>query len=149
MISADLLQGVSDLTCQRILESATKVSFAPGDFLFRLGDPVLHFVILVEGRVRLSLGREGRLAYVTSHPGDLVGWSTLEENEKYMGSAECLLPVTALQIEKERVEEILRQDPSSGMAFFKNLAAIIGRRLVKSYHATLSVHGERGPQPGG
>ena len=146
---ADILQGISELTRQRILESGSQESYAQGEFLFRQGDPVLHFVILVEGRVRLSLGREGRLAYVTSQPGDLVGWSTLEENERYMGSAECLVPVRVLKIEKQRVEEILRQDPTSGMAFFKTLAALVGHRLVKSYHATLSVHGEREPQPGG
>jgi CRP-like cAMP-binding protein len=146
---ADILQGISELTRQRILESAAKESYAQGDFLFRQGDPVLHFVILVEGRVRLTLGRGGRLAYATSHPGDLIGWSTLAESETYMGSAECLAPVTVLRIERQRVEEILRQDPTSGMAFFRNLAALIGHRLVKSYHATLSVYGEREPRPGG
>ena len=114
-----------------------------------LGFHCLHFYILLEGRVRLSLGREERLAYVDSNPGDLIGWSTLAEDEKYMGSAKCLVPVTALRIEKHCVEGILLQDPASGMVFFKNLAAIMGRRLVKSYQAILSVQGEREPRPGG
>jgi CRP-like cAMP-binding protein len=146
---ADIFEGMTEVTRQRILECASQESYAPGEFLFRQGNPVLHFFILTEGRVRLSLGREERLAYVDSHPGDLIGWSTLVENETYMGSAQCLVPVKALRIEKQRVEEILLQDPVSGMVFFKNLAALIGRRLVKSYQAILSVHGERGPQPGG
>jgi len=148
-MQGDIFQGVAELTRQRILESAATESFAQGDFIFRQGDPVLHMVILVEGRARLSLGRGQRLSYVASHAGDLVGWSTLAEGERYMGSAECLVPVRALRIETHRVEEILRQDPASGMAFFRNLAAMIGRRLVKSYQATLSVQGDREPQPGG
>ena len=86
---------------------------------------------------------------MASDPNDLIGWSSLVENETYTASAECLVPVKVLRIEKQRLDEILLQDPASGMAFFKNLAALIGRRLVKSYQATLSVHGERGPRPGG
>jgi hypothetical protein len=35
------------------------------------------------------------------------------------------------------------------MNLFKRLAALMGRRLVRSYRATLSVHGEREPRPGG
>ena len=146
---APIFEGIREETRRRILENAREESHAPGEFLFRQGDTVLHFFILTEGRVRLSLGREERLAYVDSHPGDLIGWSTLVENERYMGSAQCLVPVKALRIEKHRVEAILLQDPVSGMVFFKNLAALIGRRLVKSYQAILSVHGEREPQPGG
>ena len=148
-MQAYIFEGITDVTRQRILDCASQESYAPGAFLFRQGDPVLYFFILTEGRVRLSLGREERLAYVDSHPGDLIGWSTLVENERYMGSAQCLVPVKVLKIDKHRVEEILLQDPVSGMVFFKNLAVLIGRRLVKSYQAILSVQGERGAQPGG
>ena len=141
--------GITEITRQRILESAREESYAPRDFIFRQGEPARHFFILGEGRVRLSLGQGELLAYVASDPGDLIGWSSLVENETYTASAECLVPVKVLRIEKQRLDEILLQDPVSGMAFFKNLAALIGRRLVKSYQATLSVHGERGPRPGG
>jgi len=137
------------MTRQRILESAREESYAQRDFIFRQGEPARHFFILGEGRVRLSLGQGELLAYTASDPNDLIGWSSLVENETYTASAECLVPVKVLRIEKQRLDEILLQDPVSGMAFFKNLAALIGRRLIKSYQATLSVHGERGPRPGG
>jgi len=137
------------MTRQRILESAREESYAQGDFIFRQGDPARHFFLLAEGRVRLSLGRGGLLAYVASDPGDLIGWSSLVENETYTAWAECLVPVKVLRIEQQRLDEILHQDPASGMVIFKHLAALIGRRLVNSYQATLSVQGEREPQPGG
>ena len=148
-MQAYLFQGIAEMTRQRILESAREESYAPRDFIFRQGEPARHFFILSEGRVRLSLGQGELLAYVASDPGDLIGWSSLVENETYTASAECLVPVKVLRIEKQRLDEILLQDPVSGMVFFKNLAALIGRRLVKSYQATLSVHGEREPRPGG
>jgi CRP-like cAMP-binding protein len=148
-MQAYVLHGIAEITRQRILESAREESYAQRDFLFRQGEPARHFFILREGRVRLSLGQGQLLAYVASDPGDLVGWSSLVENNAYTASAECLVPVKVLRIENQRLDEILLQDPASGMAFFKNLAAIIGRRLVKSYQATLSIHGEREPMPGG
>jgi len=146
---ADILQGITEMTRQRILERAREESYAPKDFIFRQGEPALHFCILREGRVRLSLGQGERLAYVASEPGDLIGWSSLVENKTYTTSAECLVHVKALRIQKRQLDEILNQDPASGMVFFKNLAALIGRRLINSYQATLSVQGEREPGPGG
>jgi CRP-like cAMP-binding protein len=144
-----LFQGIRELTRQRILESAHEESYAKKDFIFRRGDPALHFFILVEGRVRLSLGRGELLAYVVSEPGDLIGWSSLVENETYTASGECLVPAKVLRFEQKRVDEMLTQDPGSGMVIFKHLAKLIGRRLINSYQATLSVQGDREPQPGG
>jgi CRP/FNR family transcriptional regulator, cyclic AMP receptor protein len=148
-MQAELFQGISETTRQRIMESACDESFVQGDFMFRQGEPARHFFILTEGRIRLTLGQGELLAYVASSPSELIGWSSLVENDTYTASAECLAPVKVLRIEKQQLDEILLRDPASGMAFYKNLAAIIGRRLVKSYQATLSVHGSREPQPGG
>jgi len=144
-MQASLFEGIAEMTRQRVLESAREESYAQRDFIFRQGEPARHFFILGEGRVRLSLGQGELLAYVASDPGDLIGWSSLVENETYTASAECLVPTKVLRFEKQRLDEILHQDTASGMVFFKNLAALIGRRLVKSYQATVSVHGRRDP----
>ncbi|MGO8786769.1 MAG: cyclic nucleotide-binding domain-containing protein [Terriglobia bacterium] len=148
-MQAYLLQGIAETTRRRILESAREESHPQGDFIFRQGDPALHFFILEEGRVRLSQGRHELLAYVASDSGDLLGWSSLVENETYTASAECLVPVKVLRIEQKQLDEILLQDPASGMIVYKHLAKLIGRRLVNSYQAALSLHGDREPSPGG
>ena len=142
-MQAELFEGVSEQTRQRILETARDESFAKGDFMFRLGEPARHFYILGEGRVRLTLGQGERLAYVASSPSELIGWSSLVDNESYTASAECLVPVKVLKIEKTQLDEVLLRDRDSGMAFYKNLAAIIGRRLIKCYQAMLLVYGSR------
>jgi CRP-like cAMP-binding protein len=146
---ADLFQGITESTRWRILESGRVEAYAQKDFLFRKGEPADRFYIMVEGRVRLSLGPGELLAHVASEPNELVGWSSLAENKTYTASAECVGPVKVLRFDSQQLNEILRQDPASGMAFFKNLAAIIGRRLLNSYRAALSAHGLREPPPGG
>jgi CRP/FNR family transcriptional regulator, cyclic AMP receptor protein len=147
--TAYLFQGVSEETRGKILEAGKEESHAPGAFIFRKGEPANNFFILSEGRVRLSVGHGELLAYVASDAGDALGWSSLVENQTYTASAECLVPVKVLKIENQRLDQILRNDCASGLAFYKHLAALIGRRLTKSHQAALSLHGEREPQPGG
>jgi CRP/FNR family transcriptional regulator, cyclic AMP receptor protein len=144
--NAYLFQGMREETRRKILEAATEESYAAKDFLFHQGDPARNLYILIEGRVRISVGPQDLLAHVASDPGDVTGWSSLMENNSYTASAECLVPVKVLKIANSQLDQILQQDPASGMIFFKRLAALIGRRLVKCYKATLSLHGEREPR---
>ena len=95
--TAYLFQGMSEETRGKILDAATEESHAQGAFIFRRGEAATHFYILSEGRVRLSVGHKELLAYVASDPGDVLGWSSLVENETYTASAECLVPVKVLK----------------------------------------------------
>ena len=144
--TASLFEGISQETRRKILATAREESHAQGSFLFRQGDPARHFYILGEGRVRLSMGEKGLLAHVVSAPGDIIGWSSLAGNEAYRASAECRGPVNVLKFEKSQLDQTLSKDPVSGMVFFKHLAMLIGRRLVNSYQATLSMQGDREPR---
>ena len=142
---AYLFQGVGEETQKKIFEAAREESHPQRDFLFRQGDPARNLYILMEGRVRMSVGPQELLAHVASDSGDVIGWSSLMETNSYTASAECLVPVKVLRIASSHLDQILQQDPASGMIFFKHLAALISRRLVKCYKATLSVQGEREP----
>lgn len=144
--NAYLFQGMSEETRKKILETVTEETYAQGSFIFHQGDSAQHFYVLVEGRVRISVGPQNLLAHVASDSGDIIGWSSLMEDNSYTATAECLAPVKVFKISNPKLELILQQDPASGMIFFKQLAVLIGRRLVKCYKATLSLHGEREPR---
>jgi CRP-like cAMP-binding protein len=75
-----------------------------------------------------------------SDPGEAIGWSSMAGNGVYTASAECLIPVTVMKIGNKKLNRILEVDPASGLAFYRRLAKVIGRRLVASYTATLSMH---------
>lgn len=143
---AFLFQGIGEETRKKIFEAAREELHPQGDFLYHQGDPARSAYILLEGRVRISVGPQELLAHVASDPGDVIGWSSLMETTSYTGSAECLVPVKVLRIENSQLDQILHQDPASGMIFFKHLATLVGRQLARCYKATLSVHGEREPR---
>ena len=139
---AYLLQGISEQTLQRIVEISREEAHPPGAFLFHAGDPADYLYILGAGRVRLCVGEKGQVANVVSEPGEVIGWSSMVEQEEYTSSAECILPVTVTKIAKSALLQLLEHDPASGLIFFRHLSRIIGQRLVACYKATLSVHGK-------
>ncbi len=137
--SVYLFQEASEQARSEISQIATEESYSQGAFLFHAGDPADHLYILQKGWIRLSVARRGLLSHIVSEPGEAIGWSSMAGNGVYTASAECLIPVTVLKIEKERLNQVLEADPASGLTFYRRLARMIGRRLVASYGATLSM----------
>jgi len=51
-----------------------------------------------------------------------------------------------VRIENQVLLRLLEKDPASGFLFYRHLSELIAQRLVSSYKATVSVHGERAAQ---
>ena len=62
---------------------------------------------------------------------------------EYTLSAQCVLPVRTVRFERRALLRILEADPPSGLLFYRRLSELIGQRLINSYKATVSVHGEK------
>jgi CRP-like cAMP-binding protein len=133
-----LFHGLSDETRKKILELGYEISYGPGECIFRENEAAANFYILNQGRIRLSAGRRLLLAHVASSVGDVIGWSSLVGNSTYTASAECMTDTRVIRIAKQQLDEILAGDPRSGMNFFKNLAAMVGQRLVRTYLASVA-----------
>lgn len=141
-----LFRGLTERTRHAVSAIAIEESYHKGSFLFHSGDPAGHLFVLEQGRVRLQVGNSTHLAVLHCDAGEIVGWTSMAGQSTYSSSAECIDLVTVLKFEGKALADILEQDPVSGMSFYRGLAEIIGRRLVASYGATVSVHGERDPK---
>jgi len=142
---ADLFKGLSQEVINAIGAIGTEKSYEKGDFPFKVDDPADYFYILMEGRVRLSVGEEGHITYTLDHPGEAFGWSSLVDRTSYTGSVECLEPTKLIKLQKEKLIKIFEKDPSSGLIFFKRLAGLIAQRLINSYDMLLSAQRGEGP----
>lgn len=144
--AAYVFGGVSEPTRAAIAASAVEETHAAGDVLFTSGDPARYLYILVDGRLRLTILRGGGLlSHIISEPGAAIGWSSMAGNGLYTGSVTCTSSARLLRIDRDDLNRILEADPVSGMSFFRRLAEVIGRRLVDSYGATLSLHAQGDP----
>ena len=108
-------------------------SHKKGEVLFRENDPARFFFILLNGRVKLSVGEPQELVYNAERNGEAFGWSSLIGRDVYSASAECLEPTKLLKTASNELSRILEEDTENGIIFFKQLAATLGNRLLETY----------------
>lgn len=140
---ASLFAQMSEATLAQIEAIGQSKSYLPGTFIFHEGEPADHLYVLAEGRVRLRMGEEGQVAYVLSNPGEIFGWASMANHPEYTLSAQCVLPVHSVRFESRKLLRVLEADAPSGLIFFRRLSELMGQRLINSYKATVSVHGEK------
>ena len=133
----DLSQGMSWEFTNEVYDITTKESLKEGEVFFREEDAAKYFYVLLEGRVRLTIGETGQVVHVVDRPGEAFGWSSLVGRDVYSASAECVVPSKLLKIDREKFEMILKKNPVDGMNFFKRLASILGERLIDSYNTLI------------
>jgi CRP-like cAMP-binding protein len=125
-----ILSGLDGRIADRMMEVGVKSSYDPGSVLFSQGDPALNFYILVEGRVKLSIGDHKNSIYTVNHTGEAFGWSSLVGSRAYTATAICIAPSTLKVFRRDDMEKILSGDPGSAALFYRNLALTLGNRLT-------------------
>lgn len=130
---SDLFLGTSLDFVKSFMDISQMASHPAGDFLFHEKDPAQYFYILINGWVRLRIGKPGQVVYDARKNGEAFGWSSLIGRDAYSASAECVEPVKLLKTDREKLLEILAKDPANGFVFFQRLAATLGNRLLQSY----------------
>jgi CRP-like cAMP-binding protein len=135
---ADLFRELSQEIRNEISGIMVEESYDKGSLVFQAGAPANSFYLIVDGRVRLSVGTEAQIDYTASFPGEAFGWTGMVDRATYVATAECLTPCKLVKLEKERLDRILRKDPVSGMMFFKRLAGAVVQRLMDNYGMFLS-----------
>ena len=135
---ADLFKELSQEIRNEISDIMVEESYQEGSLVFKAGEPANSFYLIVDGRVRLSIGTEAQIDYTASVPGEAFGWTGMVDRAAYVATAECLTPCKLVKIEKEKLDKILKKDVGSGMMFFKRLAGAVVQRLIDNYGMFLS-----------
>ena len=82
----DLLWGTDMLFINEFMWIATKEHYNKGDSILREGEETDYFYTLIEGMVRLTIGKANYEVYVVSRAGEVFGWSSLLERKDYSKS---------------------------------------------------------------
>jgi len=126
----DLFRRSSQECLNELSKIVVDEAYDKGVVLFTCGDPAKFFYMLVEGSVRLAVGKKADLVYTVSVPGESFGWSSLVGSGTYSGRAQCAEQTRLFKISGERLDRILMKHPLSAMEFFKSLAGAMGARLL-------------------
>ena len=128
-----LFTGTSMDFVKKFMDICELSSHKKGEVLFRENDPADFFFILLNGRVKLSIGEPQQVVYNAARNGEAFGWSSLIGGKVYSASAECLEPTKLLKTASDELSRILEADAENGMIFFKQLAASLGNRFLETY----------------
>ena len=107
--------------------------FAPGQLLFKTGDPANRFYLIEQGRVVLDMtspDRGGPLQVLGE--GDVLGWSWLFEPYLWHLDARSLMPTRAIFFYGTWLRERCESDHDFGFELMKRVSRVVLQRL----HAT-------------
>jgi CRP-like cAMP-binding protein len=130
---SELFMGTSMDFVKKFMDISEMSSHKKGEILFRENDSANFFFILLNGRVKLSVGQPKQVVYNAERNGEAFGWSSLIGGAVYSASAECLEPTKLLKTDSNKLSGILAKDADNGIIFFKQLAATLGKRLLETY----------------
>lgn len=126
----DLFKDLRQEAIDDISKIAVEEAYAKGTVLFSPGQRADHFYILVDGKVRIGIGKSAEMNYVVQRLGEAFGWSSVVDRDAYSAEAQCVEPTRCLKIHKENLENVFDTHERSGRKFYKRLAAELGQRLI-------------------
>lgn len=130
---SDFFMGMGKPFTVEVLDIAEKLSRNKGEILFHEGEPAKHFYVLLNGRVKLSLGDTGPVVYMVRQPGEIIGWSSLIGRDKYSASGECMEETHLLMFNRDFFLKILKKYPQNEARLYRRLAEMLGNRLLELY----------------
>ena len=122
---------------------AQNVSFAPGEFLFREGQPADQFYVVRRGRVALQTHSPaaGTMVVDTADAGDVVGWSWLVPPYRWLFDARAVEPTGAVSFDGRCLRDKCEQDPQLGYELMKMVTQVMFGRLTAARVRLLDLYG--------
>jgi len=127
---SDFFKDMRQEAIHEISEIAVEELYDAGTRLFAPGDPANDFYLLLDGRVRISIGKTNHKEYVVQNLGEAFGWSSVVGNLNYTAEATCMTPTKLLKIHKTDLEKVFENHERSGRKFYLTLARQLGQRLI-------------------
>ena len=120
---------------EQIAKVAKLRSFKKGEILFDEGQTADKLHLIVSGSVLLKVctAETGCKDILTVGEGELLGWSSLTDERKYVAKAVAMEPVEVIQIEGYKMREICDSDPRFGYEFLRRAMMALAKRLSETW----------------
>ena len=136
-LSADRLREIgifgalSDTTLERLTQDLAQLRFAPGEVVFKEGDPAREMFVVLDGELevlkRSRKGRDARVAILG--PNDAFGEMSIIDVMPRSATIRALAPTRLLRLRTEDLDALYRYDLKSYAIITLNVARDLSRRL--------------------
>lgn len=128
--STSLLAGLSQDTYAAMARIARRIHFEEGDTVYRIGDPARDVFIMIDGRVRFTIGVGSRGSVFSA--GDALGWAALlDDQPRRIATAVCMEDSTLIALSGEQLFGIFERDPKAGYIVMRRLAKMIAHDFLE------------------
>ena len=120
---------------EQIAKVAKLRSFKKGEILFDEGQTADKLHLIVSGSVLLRVGtaETGCKDILTVGEGELLGWSSLTDEARYVAKAVAMEPIEVIQIDGCKMREICDSDPRFGYEFLRHAMMALAKRLSETW----------------
>ena len=129
----DLFRNMANEVVEELITVMEDVSYNSGEVVFSEGDPADDLYVLQSGALNLFMAGTRQATCIAIKAGEAVGWSSLVDRKTYSATVQCAEASRLFKINKTKLDRLLRQYPSTGLRFYKNLAGLVGERVIKCY----------------
>jgi CRP-like cAMP-binding protein len=140
-----LFTGLSSGELTTLAEMAEVVSFEPDEKLFAEGDVSRDVLIMLDGRVTLSMRVPGQPAtsFLSLHAGELLGWSSLLARPR-VATAQAMKATRVLKLSASDVLELCETDHHVGYAIMRQAFEEMADRVHATRLQLLDMFGKPG-----
>jgi CRP/FNR family cyclic AMP-dependent transcriptional regulator len=143
--SHPFLRGLGNSHLEALASCAMPLRFAPGDFIFREGDPANRFYLLMTGKVAIEAQYEERRATVQSiGGGDVLGWSWLFPPYYAHFDARVIETTEAMFFYGTRLREMCDNDHTLGYEMLNRIAMVVIDRLLAAERQLVGITTTKG-----
>jgi CRP-like cAMP-binding protein len=122
-------------------DAAEKVVMAPGDIVFRQGDPATYFYSVVEGAVALYLAHPSGVSLEVDRvtPGTIFGSCVSVQRDTYATTAQCVEATRLLRIKAVTLKRLLDDEPLLGYTIQRLVSRVYFLRYLETVAKLQSV----------
>jgi hypothetical protein len=123
--------GLSDRELRQVAQTAALQNFAAGALVFGEDDVASNMYLVTDGRVALKMrSRAGQEVIIDElGPGEVAGWSSTLEDQRYTASLSAVEPSTLLVFDGPRLRQLFHKDQSIGNRVLGNMLFVVSGRL--------------------
>ena len=108
----ELLRDLPGPQLELLLANGHEIELAPGEYLFREGDPARHFHLLLAGELETTHAVGGDQVFLIRHePGGFLGATALLTNTPYRGSTRAIAHSRLLAVEPADFRRLVVEEP--------------------------------------